>query len=181
MTSETLSHIRQARDQAVTPQSAIPLRPILLRAAVVALVIGSALTLTNQASALFGTARLDVLPLILVYLTSFIVVAISQVFGIRQARRDFADNGPVRDSDEPFRATVVGHGIPFRAVLTGLAAGSANTSITLTAQLLAGDAADALPLAVIAQAYALPTLFGAPSQALSYRRAVAPRTALLGT
>ena len=173
MFTDTISPTHRAAVAAPSDQSATPLRPILLRAGVVALVIGSALTLINQSSALFGAARLEVLPLALVFLTPFVVVAISQILGFRQAGRDLADGTSSPPLNEPFLATVTRHGIPFRAVLLGLAAGGVNTSATLTAQLIAGGATGGPPVAVIAQAFALPILFGVLSQALSYRRALA--------
>ena len=149
--------------------STLPFGAIFLRAALVAAVIGTALTAINQASALFGPATLERLPLVLVYLTPFVVVAVSQILGIQQARSDLRENVTPLPT-EPLRATLVSHGILLRALLTGLIAGSANASIMLFAQLLAGGESNAFPLVSLAQAYALPMLFGALSQALSYRR-----------
>ncbi len=176
MISEPFSRAPHAHDQMATRQSAIPLRPILLRAGVVALVIGSILTLANQSSALVGGARLEIVPLLLVYLTPFIVVAVSQVLGFRQASLELGEAGSSAKPNPSFWATVTGHGIPFRAVLIGLVAGSVNVSITVAA-----SAGETLPLAPIAQAFALPMLFSALSQALSHRRAVAARAALSPT
>lgn len=158
-----------------TPTRAPSLRfsAIFLRAAVVAVAIGSALTLINQAPALFGSATLERLPMVLVYLTPFVVVTISQILGIQQARAKLRETDALQLPAEPFRATIAGHGIPFRALLTGLIAGSVNASIMLFAQLLSGGEGDPLPFATLAQAYVLPMLFGALSQALSYRRAIA--------
>ena len=171
MFTDSVSLTQRSLSTELTNQSPIQLRPILLRAGVVALVIGSVLTLTNQSAALFGAAQLEVVPLVLVYLTPFIVVAVSQILGFRQASLELSKAGSSRNPNEPFWATVAGHGIPFRAALIGLIAGSVNASITI-----AGGAGEALPLAPIAQAYFLPTLFGVLSQALSYRRAVAGHT-----
>ncbi len=56
---------------------------IVRRSAIVALVIGSALTLINQPQAVFGDAPLNLAPFILVYLTPFVVVVLSQVLGTR--------------------------------------------------------------------------------------------------
>ena len=179
MTSETLTYARQSNDQVATPQSPIPLRPILLRAGVVALVIGSVLTLINQSSALFGAAQLELVPLVLVFLTPFIVVAVSQILGFRQASKELNEGATLRTTNEPFWTTVAGHGIPLRAALIGLIAGSVNASITIAGG--AGGAGEALPLVPIAQAVALPMLFSVLSQALSYRRAVAAHTALSST
>ena len=167
----------ESLSRAPTRASTLPFGAIFLRAAVVAMVIGSALTVINQASALFGPATLERLPLALVYLTPFVVVAVSQILGIRQARSDLRENRAARQQVEAFWNTVAGHGILLRALLTGLMAGSANASIMLFAQLLAGGESDALPLVSLAQAYALPMLFGALSQALSYRRTVAAAVA----
>ncbi len=80
---------------------------ILGRAMVIALGLGSVLTLANQADSIFGEAELQPLPLALVYATPFIVVTISQLLGVQRAvpdaRRD-AQNNP---TDETFLSTAI--------------------------------------------------------------------------
>ena len=88
---------------------------VLGRAALVALGLGTVLTLANQGEAVFGAGNLEILPLILVYLTPFIVVTVSQLLGVRQAKLD-APGGP---TDEIFSSTALRHGIPARAVVNG--------------------------------------------------------------
>ena len=106
---------------------------VLRRAAIVALVLGSILTLANQTDALFGDAPVQLLPLLLVYLTPFVVVTISQILGVRRAlydaRRDFAHEF----RQDSFVTTALSHGIPLRSLLVGLAVGSVNTAIVLSA------------------------------------------------
>ena len=145
------------------------LKQVLIRAAVVAVVLGSALALLNQWSAIFGAAEIQWLRLTLVYLTPFLVVSLSQTLGLREARK-----ASVRMTGlgESFFATLTSHGIPARAFTLGLAAGAINTAIVASAALIAGDGLDRLPLALIAQALTLPILFGALSQAMSFRRAI---------
>ncbi len=141
--------------------------PVLVRALVVALILGSVLSAINQPQALFGASTLELLPFALVYVTPFVVVTLSQILGIRQALRD----GKPLPAGERFLATVFAHGIPAKAVLTGLLVGTANTSISVAAALLeTGSLAD-VPLPLLAQAYSLPVVFGLLSQAISYRRA----------
>ena len=53
-------------------------RAIFLRATIIAGVIGSVLTLINQSGWVAGTEPLQLLPLILVFLTPFAVVTIAQ-------------------------------------------------------------------------------------------------------
>jgi hypothetical protein len=141
--------------------------PILIRAAIVALFLGSVLTAINQPEALFGASSLELLPFALVYITPFVVVTISQVLGIRQAQRD----GTPLAADEGFPATMLAHGIPTRAILTGLLVGTVNTSITVAAALIETAGLTGIPAPLLAQAYILPVLFGLLSQAISYRRA----------
>lgn len=140
---------------------------ILVRAFVVALVLGSTLTAINQPEALFGASSLELLPFVLVYITPFVVVTISQVLGIRQAQRD----GTPLAADEGFPATMLAHGIPARAISTGLLVGTVNTSITVVAALIETAGLTGIPVPLLAQAYILPVLFGLLSQAISYRRA----------
>lgn len=159
-----MTHITHA-----APGTAALSKQILARAAIVAVLLGSALTLLNQSDAIFGDADIRWLSMILLYLTPFLVVGVSQVLGIREARA-----APIwaTEPHESFFTTVFSHGIPRRAVALGLAAGSINTAIVATDILLAGGSLDQLPVALVVQALTLPAVFGALSQALSFRRAV---------
>ena len=144
---------------------------VIGRAGVVALVLGSVLTLANQSSAILGEAAVQILPLVLVYLTPFVVVTVSQVLGIRRA---LLDAGRGRASVVPrdaFLATATSRGIPLRSLLLGLIVGTVNTSIVISATLVDGGNLADLPAAPIGQAFVLPMLFGLISQAISYRRA----------
>ncbi len=144
---------------------------ILRRAVLVALVVGSFLTLANQFAAIFGTEEFEYLPLALVFMTPFVVVTISQMLGIRRATMDARQSGGHRWGEEPVLATAFAHGIPLRAILVGVLVGSVNASIVITIALLEGASLNSLPVAVLAQAYVLPVLFGLLTQTIAYRRA----------
>lgn len=144
---------------------------ILRRALIVALVIGSVLTLVNQSAAVFGDEELEYLPLALVFMTPFVVVAISQMLGVRRALMDVRQNGGRHMGDETVLATVLAHGIPLRAFIVGMLAGSINALFVITSAVLEGASVNNLPFALLAQAYALPVLFGLLSQTIAYRRA----------
>jgi hypothetical protein len=60
-------------------------RAVFLRSAIIAAIIGSVLTLINQPGWVLGFDPLQLMPLILVFATPFVVVAISQVVAARQA------------------------------------------------------------------------------------------------
>ena len=144
---------------------------VIRRAGIVALILGSVLTLANQSGAIFGGGSVQVLPLILVYLTPFVVVTVSQVLGIRRALLDAGrGRAPVFPRDA-FLATALSRGIPLRSLLLGLIVGTVNTSIVISAALMDGGNLADLPTALIGQAFVLPMLFGLVSQAISYRRA----------
>jgi len=144
-------------------------RAIFLRAAIVAVIIGSILTLINQPGWVVGSDSLRLLPLILVFLTPFAVVTVSQVAGTRRAYIDSVGHGtPARP--EGFIATAVSHRIPARAVAIGLVFGSLNAIIVLADALFRSGDLAAVSVAPLGQAYALPLLFGLLSQAISYRR-----------
>ncbi len=145
-------------------------RAVFLRSAIVAVVIGSVLTLINQSGWVVGSEPLQLLPFILVFVTPFVVVTISQVAAVRRAFIDAARHG-THASPEGFVTTAISHGIPTRALAIGLIIGSLNAIIILAGALLhSGDLA-AVSLAPMGQAYVLPLLFGVLSQAISYRRA----------
>ena len=147
---------------------------VFRRAALVALILGSVLTLTNQSGAIFGQENVQLLPFLLVYLTPFVVVTISQVLGARQAAADAGAGagkacGP---AVETIASTAFSHGIPARAALLGLLVGGVNTAIVSSAALLQQGNLYALPVPLLGQAFTLPVLFGALSQAIAYRRAI---------
>jgi len=142
-------------------------RQVLGRAAVVAAIIGGVLTVLNQSDAVFGTAEIRRLPLILVFVTPFLVISASQILGARAACRAAARRTARRNG---FLGTLFSHGIPARAITLGVAAGSVNTAIVASAGLLAGRGLDQLPVPLILQALTLPAVLGALSQALSFHR-----------
>ncbi len=144
---------------------------VIRRAGIVALILGSVLTLTNQSGAIFGADTVQVLPLVLVYVTPFVVVTVSQVLGIWRALLDVRRGRAPDFPQGAFLATVISHGIPFRALLLGSIVGTANTSIVVSAALIGGGNFADIPTALIGQAFVLPMLFGLVSQAVSYRRA----------
>ena len=145
---------------------------VLRRALVIALGLGSILTLANQAEAIFGAEHLQMLPLTLVYLTPFVVVTVSQVLGVQRANLDAPEGARNIPADESFLSTALRHGIPLRALRLGLLVGGLNASLLMTVALLERGDLGAVSWALLAQAFGLPVLFGVLSQAIAYRRAV---------
>ncbi len=144
---------------------------VIRRAGIVALILGSVLTLANQFGAIFGAGSVQILPLILVYLTPFVVVTVSQVLGIRRALLDARRGRAAVSPRDTFLATALSRGIPLRSLLLGSIVGTVNTAIVISAALMDGGNLADLPTALIGQAFVLPMLFGLVSQAISYRRA----------
>ena len=145
-------------------------RAVYFRSAVLALLIGAALTLINQTRAIFGPNPFDILPLFLVFATPFIVVTASQVVAIRQATLDAKKYRLPAETGRLF-ATAIANGIPKRAISIGLMAGTANTTLILIGTFVHTGGMTGAPLALIGQVYVLPILFGVLSQTVSYRRA----------
>ncbi len=145
-------------------------RAVFLRSARVAGIVGSVLTLINQWGWIVGSEPLQLLPFILVFVTPFVVVAISQVTAVRRAFIDAVGHGTPA-SPEGFIATTISHGIPARAVAIGLIIGSINASVILAGALLRSGDLAGVSVALLGQVYALPLLFGVLSQTISYRRA----------
>ncbi len=145
-------------------------RAVVLRSAIVAVIIGSVLTLINQSGWVAGSDSLQLLPLILVFVTPFVVVAISQIAAARQAFIDAVRRGSPASPDG-FFATTISHGIPARAVAIGLIIGSINAVLIVAGAPSGSGDLEAVSVALLGQAYVLPLLFGVLSQAISYRRA----------
>ncbi len=143
---------------------------VLRRAALAALILGSVLTLLNQSGAVFGAEDIQLLPLLLVTLTPFVVVTISQLLGARQAAADNARSPG--SGDETLISTAFSHGIPARAGLLGLLAAGVNATLVVVAALLEHGGPGQLPYPLLGQALVLPVLFGALSQAIAYRRVI---------
>jgi hypothetical protein len=144
------------------------MKVIFIRAAFVAAIIGSILTVINQYEWIVGSSSLQLLPLILVFLLPFAVVIVAQLAGVRQASIDAAAHSAIVSS-EGFVATMVSHGIPARAVVIGLVFGSLNAIIVLTNAFFGLGDLVSVPLVPLAQAFVLPFLFGALAQTVSYR------------
>jgi hypothetical protein len=145
---------------------------VLMRSLLLALIIGSVLTLLNQSDALFSDTAFEWFRLVSVFVTPFMVIAISQLVATQQAVSDIARSQTAAVKTH-FVATMFSHNIPFRALMTSLIIGGANSLIILiTAFLQTGDISN-VPLTVLVQFYVLPFVFGALSQALTYRRTVA--------
>ena len=142
---------------------------IVLRALAVSVVLGTTLTAVNQSAAVFGAAELQVLPFVLVFVTPFLVVTLSQVLGMRAARRTVS---PALHAREGFLSTVFSHGIPLRAVILGIAAALINSAVMAAGLLSSGQSLAHFPQPLMLQALTLPIVFGALSQALSFRRAL---------
>ena len=145
---------------------------LIIRAGVVALIIGTALTLLNQWGAVTGAEAFEILPLILVYQTPFLVVLVSQALAIKQARIEFFQAPKLATGRESFVQTVTAHGIPLRAGLLGALMGISNTGVVAAANIASTGSLLPLPAVLIAQAFTLPVLFGFISQSFTYRRAI---------
>lgn len=151
------------------PLSSFVNTAVVRRAGAVALILGSILTLVNQTDALIGENRLQVLPLATAYVMPFVDAAMSQVLGVRQARREICQRHEAKFSQDIFFRTALSHGIPARALLLALTIGAANTMIFVGTALSGGGPFSAAP---IGQGFILPMLFGLMSQAVAYRRVI---------
>ena len=142
------------------------------RSLVLALVIGTALTLANQSRAVFNDSPFNVAQLILSYATPFVVISLSQAFGIRAALTEVAAGRPLSAAEHSFAAVAASHGIPRRAVVVALAVGSILAIISQMLAVLKGAALGAVfSWSQFAQGYALPLLFSTVSQTIAFRRA----------
>ena len=144
-------------------------KQMLKRSAIIAVVIGGALTVINQKDAILGEADLQIGRMILAFLTPFIVVAVSQVYGARSAHKAVTENSAI---NQGFTLTLFSHGILARSSAMGLIAGGANTAFAAIANITAGQNINQLPLNLILPAVLLPVIFGALSQVLSFKRTI---------
>jgi hypothetical protein len=148
-------------------------RHIVFRSTIIAVVLGSILTIINQPGWVTGSDPLQPLPFLLVFLTPFAVVMVAQVLGLRQAYMD-STGQEVLAWPEGFFTTIVSHGIPVRALVIGLVFGSVNAILSLADEVLRSGGFASVELVPLGQAYVLPLVFGLFSQAITYRRARNP-------
>ena len=144
---------------------------VLIRSLILALFIGSVLTLANQFSALLGGEGLKILPLAQVFVTPFAVITLSQLSATQQAILDSPQ--PLLNGRLSVFHSMFTHGIPLRAALIALAAVGINGLVTIVVlpQSSAVILQSSWPL--LAQSFVVPFIFGAFSQAVTYRRYLA--------
>lgn len=142
---------------------------VIVRAAIIALVIGSMLTAINQGDALMGGSEIAVVSLIMVFLTPFLVVLISQAWGARAAADDAALALPQAEDESLFQ-TAAAHGIPLRAALLAVLMGVLNTGALIATNMASTGELGPLPITPLIPAFVLPAVFGLLSQTISYRR-----------
>ncbi len=106
-------------------------RTMFIRATIVAVILGSILTLANQSGWVNGDDPLHVSQLILVFLLPFGVVATAQIAGAYQAAIDSSGQRDSRVGESLF-ATVISHGIPTRAIVIALIFGGINAAVTIS-------------------------------------------------
>jgi len=145
---------------------------VLPRSFVIALVIGSALNLINQFEAFFGTDDIQVLPLLLMFVTPFAVVFFSLHASFYRAWQDI-NHGRAPNKIKGLLLTSFAHGIPVKALIFGVIVGTINLVILLLEDYLSVGDLGMVSLIQIAQFYTLPIFFGFFSQVLSYRKAIA--------
>jgi len=144
---------------------------VFKRASVLALIIGFMLTLGNQTEAVFGVGSFVKLQLILAFTTPFIVITLSQLGAIHQANIDLIEGGLILKS-ETFITSISTHNIPARALIISMIVGGVSSLIILTNTVLLTGGLENTPWPQLAQSYVLPFIFGALSQALTYRRSI---------
>jgi hypothetical protein len=144
-------------------------RSIFVRATIVAIVLGTILTLANQSGWVNGDEPLNISQLILVFLLPFGVVATAQIAGAYQAAIDASVQRNSRFSESLF-TTVISHGIPARAIVIALVFGGINAVVTISELLWLSGSLASLSIVPLAQAFVLPLVFGLLSQTVTYRR-----------
>lgn len=144
---------------------------VIPRSFILALIIGSVLNLINQYDAFFAFKAIEILPLLLTYITPFVVVMYSQRTSFNKAWLN------INNQQAPFEvnglfSTSLSHGIPAKALVIGLIVGSINSALLLLESYFGTESFSALPLRQMAQFYFIPMIFGMLTQTISYRRAI---------
>ena len=152
------------------------MKTVITRAAIVAIILGSVLTLINQPAWVAGTEPLQVLQFVLVFLLPFGVVAVAQIVGAHRAQRDSTGQG-TSPKREGFVSTTSSHGIPARAAAISVFFGSFNALAVIANTLISGNDPSSIEIVPLAQAFILPLVFGLISQTIAYRHGMSPAPA----
>ena len=152
-------HIHQSKSSAARSLSRPDLKPVILRAAIVAALLGPVLNLANQWGAI-RAGTIDALAAVLFFSTPFLTVFISQLVAYRAAAREHADDA----------AQIGLVALTLRAAAIGTVLATFNISLLVGAAAVAGGEPRSLPIALAVQSLLLPNLFSAVSQYLTHRR-----------
>jgi len=147
-------------------------KDVFKRSLILALIICGMLTLINQPTAVFSSDKFVKLQLILAFITPFVVITLSQLGAKHQADID-RSKGRLSTNPERFITMVLKHNIPFRALIISMVIGSVSSVIILTSTVIQTGGVENIPWPQLVQSYVLPFIFGAFSQALTYRRNIA--------
>ena len=135
-----------------------PAGRIVVRAIIGALIVGTGLNVLNQS--------LSPLQSVMMFVTPFFTISIAQLLGIRAARRLHVPGSPAPSMGQTLRK----HALFCNAVLIGVVMAASNASLMVIAGAMETGQLVLLNPLILAQAFMLPVLFGAVSQALAYRR-----------
>lgn len=157
-------HIHQSESSAARSLSRPDLKPVILRAAIVAALLGPVLNLANQWGAI-RAGTIDALAAVLFFSTPFLTVFISQLVAYRAVARVLADN----------TAQIGLVALTLRATAIGTILAMLNISLLVGVAAVAGSEPPSFPIALAVQSLLLPTLFSAASQYLTHRRLLGRR------
>jgi hypothetical protein len=147
-------------------------KDVLKRSLILAFVIGISLTLGNQTEAVFAAAEFAKLQLVMAFVIPFITITFSQLGAMYQADGDRSKVQLIAKPEHLLKS-VVKHNIPLRAFVISMVVGSVSSVIILTNTVIQNGGIENAPWPELIQSYVLPFIFGALSQALTYRRNIA--------
>ncbi|MEH6346407.1 MAG: hypothetical protein V7785_15040, partial [Bermanella sp.] len=142
---------------------------VIKRSLILSMIIGSALTLLNQTSAIFGQGEFQLIPTVFMFITPFIVITLSQLVAAEQARIDCI-NGQNINPDISFLNILVNRNIGMRALIIALIMGLTNCTLMGLISLGIDGSLSLLSENLVFQFFILPLLFGALSQAITIKR-----------
>lgn len=142
---------------------------VIKRSLILSMVIGSALTLFNQTSAIFGQDKIKFISIAFMFITPFIVITLSQLVAAEQAKIDWV-NGQNINRDISFLSILFNRNIGMRALIIALIVGLTNCILMGLISLGIEGGLSLLSKNLVFQFFILPLLFGALSQAITIKR-----------
>jgi hypothetical protein len=138
------------------------------------LVVGTLLTISNQFSAIFNDAQLNIVMLIFAFMTPFLVIIFAQMSAVDIVSKQIKKTDHILNKDTLIKV-MYSHNIPLKSVMISFIAGTTNSFFILLNTYNETGSFDAAPITPMVQSYMLPLVVGLIIQSITYKKFIKNR------